>query len=192
MKTRIPIFALLVLFATGCSTQQVLMPAGVDLRRINPSIQVRVTGDADRELIASLTREINGQLVIAGFDIVTPSDKKIALNVHVSQFSPGNAALRWTVGLGAGRGSLVYSAEYVDVDGKVLASMDGQERFTGAEVGFNTSYGTTTTMGGEDTVRTVLVKEAGRHIVELAIQPQASQTVAHSETAPAARAREYR
>jgi len=180
-----------LLLTLGCSTQQILTQSTTDLRRINPSIQVKVNGDADKELIASLTREINGQLVIAGFDIVTPSDRKIALNVNVSHFTPGNNALRLTVGYGAGRGSLLYTAAYVDIDGKVLASMDGQERFTGLEYGFNTSYGTTTTLGGEDTVRTVLVKEAGRHIVELAVQPQASQTVAQSGTGPV-KQREYR
>lgn len=172
----------LTTFIASCSTQQVLTSAGTDLRRVNPSIQVRVTGEADKELIASLTREIKGQLVIAGFDIEKQSDKKIALNVNVNRFTPGNAALRWTVGLGAGRGSLVYVAEYVDADGKVLASMEGQERFTGQEVGFNTNYGVTTTMGGEDTVRTVLVKEAGRHIVELAVSPVTTEAKAEQNS----------
>ena len=45
--------------------------------------------------------------------------------------------------------------------------MDGQERFTGGEVSFNQNYGGTTTLRGADTVRSVLIQEAAKHIVEL-------------------------
>jgi hypothetical protein len=174
----------LLLFLASCSAQQILTSPSNDLRRVNQSIQVKVTGEADKELIASLTREIKGQLVIAGFDIETQTDRKLTLNVNVSRFTPGNAALRWTVGFGAGRGSLVYSAQYVDTDGKILASMDGQERFTGQEVDFNTNYGVVTTMGGEDTVRTVLAKEAGKHIVELGVKPTEATRAAKRAESP--------
>ncbi|MDD1625919.1 MAG: hypothetical protein LUQ26_00365, partial [Methylococcaceae bacterium] len=95
------------------------------------------------------------------------TDKKINLNVLVTSFTPGSAALRLTVGFGAGRGSLLYVAEYKNNKGQTLAKMDGQERFTGAEVGFNQHYGGFTTLGGEETATTVLLKEAAKHIVEL-------------------------
>jgi hypothetical protein len=75
-----------------------------------------------------------------------------------------------TVGFGAGRGSLLYTAEYADQAGKTLAKMDGEERFTGAEISFNQHYGGATTLGGEETAIEVLIKEAGKHIVELALK----------------------
>jgi hypothetical protein len=90
----------------------------------------------------------------------------------VSAFTPGNAALRLGVGFGAGRGSLVYSPEYAHGAGQILAMMDGQERFTGTEISFNHNYGALTTLGGEETAREVLVKEAAKHIVELAVRPE--------------------
>jgi len=63
------------------------------------------------------------------------------------------------VGFGAGRRSLLYVAEYKNNKGQTLAKMDGQERFTGAEVGFNQH------LGNEETATTALLKEAVKHIV---------------------------
>lgn len=149
------------------------MPAKVNLKLVNQNIAVNVTGAiADKDLLDQLAREIKTRLIRAGFDIEKPTDKKLVLNVNVREFNPGNAALRLTVRFGAGRGSLIYSAEYADAEGKVLARMDGQERFTGHEIHFNYDYGPVTTLGGEETVRQVLVKEAGKHIVELAVKPE--------------------
>lgn len=116
-----------------------------------------------------LTREIKARLIVAGFDIEKQTGEKLVLNVDVSVFDPGDAAARVIIGFGAGRGSLIYSAEYTDATGQILAKMDGQERFTGGELHFNHNYGSFTTLGGEDTVREVLVKEAAKQIVELAV-----------------------
>ena len=163
---------LMVVFLTGCSTQQVSTPANVNLKLISENIVVNVTGPSvDKVLLDRLTREIKAQLIVAGFDIEKQTEKKLVLNVIVNAFDPGNAALRLSVGFGAGRGSLIYSAEYLDAEGKLLANMDGQERFTGGEINFNYNYGPFATLGGEETAREVLVKEAGKHIVELAVKP---------------------
>jgi hypothetical protein len=163
----------IVFFLTGCSTQQVSTPAKINLKLVSENIGVNVTGlVADKELLDRLTREIKAQLILAGFDIEKQTNKKLLLTVNVIEFNPGSAPLRLTVGFGAGRGSLIYSAKYADAEGKILAKMDGQERFTGGEVNFNHHYGPFTTLGGEETVREVLVKEAGKHIVELAVKSE--------------------
>lgn len=163
---------LVLLLLTACSTQQVLIPAKVNLREVNESISVNVQGPAsEAELLDRLTREIKAALIVAGFDIEKQTGEKLVLNVNVSEFDPGDAAARFIVGFGAGRGSLIYSAEYKDAAGQILAKIDGQERFTGGEIHFNRNYGHFTTLGGEDTVREVLVKEAAKHIVELAVKP---------------------
>ena len=165
---------LLILFlVSGCSTQQISLPAKVNLKLINDSIAVNVTGPtAEAALLDRLTREIKAQLILAGFDIEKQTDKKLVLKVIVSEFDPGDTAARLLIGFGAGRGSLIYSAEYADATGQTLAKMDGQERFTGGEINFNHNYGPFTTMGGEQTVREVLVKEAAKHIAELATKPE--------------------
>jgi hypothetical protein len=156
----------------SCSAQQVSTPAIVNLKFFSESIELNVTGTAlDSDLADRLTREIKAQLILAGFVIDDQPQRRLFLNVSVSEFNPDNAALRLTVGFGAGRGSLIYSAEYTNFEGKVLARMDGQERFTGSEIRFNNNYGVFSTLGGEETVRAILVKEAGKHIVELAVKP---------------------
>ena len=65
--------------------------------------------------------------------------------------------------------------------------MEWQERFTGGEVGFNMDYGHFATLGGEATVREVLVKEAAKHIVELGVNPSATSVPApkNSTSTPA-------
>jgi len=161
------------LLVPGCSTQNISTAPTTDLRRVGNSMFVKVAGDeVDPKIIERLMREIKGRLIIAGFDLEKDTDKKIYLNVNVTAFNPGNAALRFTIGFGAGRGSLLYTAKYSNDAGQTLAEMDGQERFTGAEIGFNQHYGGLTTLGGEEVATEVLIKEAGKHIIELATKAE--------------------
>jgi hypothetical protein len=78
--------------------------------------------------------------------------------------------LRLTISFGAGRGSLLYHAEYTSQTGQILARMDGQERFTGLEPDFNAHYGAFANLGGEEMATEVLIKEAAKHITELALK----------------------
>ncbi len=171
---KLAIILLLVTLSAACSTKQVLIPAKGNLKLVNESIAVNVNGPSDEtDLLNHLGRELKARLILAGFDIEKQTGEKLALDVNVIEFNPGDAAARMIVGFGAGRGSLIYTAEYKTAKGEVLAKMEGQERFTGGEVAFNLDYGHFTTLGGEATVREVLVKEAAKHIVELAINPGA-------------------
>ena len=43
---------------------------------------------------------------------------------------------------------------------------------TTEQLTFNNSYEALTTLGGEETVREVRLKEAAKHIVELAVKPE--------------------
>ena len=67
---------------------------------------------------------------------------------------------------------MLYLAEYKSQEGKILASINGEERFTGLEPGFDQNYGAFATWGGEETATTVLIKEAAKHIIELALNPK--------------------
>ena len=160
------------LLLAACSTQTILTAPETSLKLIADTVVVNVTGpDLDAKVLDQLTREIRGQLIIAGFEVDKKTDKTINLNVQVTAFTPGHAALRITIGFGAGRGSLIYTAEYTDNAGQTLAKMNGRERFTGTEISFNQNYGGLTTLGGAETATTVLIKEAAKHIVELAVKP---------------------
>ena len=80
---------LIVLFLTACSTAQIALPAKANLKLVNEYIRVNVTGSiADTDLLDRLTRELKAQLIVAGFDIETQTDKKLILYVHVSEFDP--------------------------------------------------------------------------------------------------------
>lgn len=157
------------LMLVGCSTKNISQVPSTDIKKINSAVTVNILGEnINPTVIEMLRRELKGQLIIAGFELIdTTCDNNINLNVNINEFYPGSAALRIAVGFGAGRGSLVYTAEYTDPRGEILAKMEGQERFTGLEVGFNHKYGSMATLGGEETATKVLVKEAAMHIVEL-------------------------
>ena len=147
-------------FLAACSSKTILKTPETSLRSIGETVQVNITGqNIQQKVLDQLRREIKGQLIIAGFDIAEQVNlKTLILNVNVTEFTPGNAALRLTIGLGAGRGSLLYSAEYKNQAGKILANIDGEERFIGLEVGFNQNYGAFTNLGGEEIATTVFLK----------------------------------
>lgn len=161
---------IIVVFATGCSTKNIIQAPSCNLASISANIsELNIYGNGqgvDDMLLQDLQKYLKAKLIVADFDI---DDKKsgVTLVVDVKFFSPGNAATRNIIGFGAGRGSLIYTAKYILLDGKVFAEMEGQERFTGEEIGFNNEYGGFTTLQGAEKVRNVLVQEAAKHIVEL-------------------------
>jgi len=154
----------------SCSTKHVTTSPQSDLRAVTPIIVVVVDGEGVApSMIDELRRHLKAKLIVAGFDIESDSPEALRLDVDVHRFEPGSAALRLTVGFGAGRGSLLYTARYLAPNGQVLAQLEGQERFTGGEPHFNTEYGNFSTMGGAEKAQTVLVQEAAKHIVELGL-----------------------
>jgi hypothetical protein len=158
------------LLVAACSTKTVKMAPAENLLSKKSPIVLNVHGDTIAPgVLADLTRYTKAKLIIAGFDIETPSPDAIRLDVDVQTFEPGNAALRISVGFGAGRGSLIYTARYLDSGGAVLAELEGQERFTGGEVSYNLDYGQASTLMGAERVQSVLVQEAAKHIVELGL-----------------------
>ncbi len=139
-------FLVVAMIVLGCSAKQIGTHAATSLVNVSPDIGVTVTGaEVDPAVLDELRRHLKAKLIVAGFNIENPREDAVRLEVDVERFEPGNAALRLTVGLGAGRGSLLYTARYLDHEGQVLAAMDGQERFTGGEPHFNIEYGQLTT-----------------------------------------------
>ncbi len=154
----------------SCSSTQLLVEPHGNLQEINEDLRLTVRGDTVApDVLDELERYLRANLGLAGFklDASPPEDAATHLDVDVHEFDAGSRGLRVTIGFGAGRGSLLYTARYLDPDGKVLASMEGQERFTGGDVDLNIEYGTTTGFGGAEVVQEVLSREAAKHIVAL-------------------------
>src|SRR5438132_10268017 len=117
MKIAVLVFAVAMMLS-ACSAKQIHIQPKESLKSISSSIVLTVDGEGvDPTVIDGLTRYITAKLIIAGFDVNRNSMDGIQLTVNVHSFEPGNAALRLTIGFGAGRGSLIYTARYVDRDG---------------------------------------------------------------------------
>ncbi|NOV30062.1 DUF4410 domain-containing protein [Methylomonas sp. ZR1] len=157
------ILSLLILSA--CSTHQLKTISSENVSSYGKDIKLDVSGE-NLEIVDKLRRYIQASLLTAGFNIVT-DENATQLDVAISAFDPGNAALRLTVGFGAGRGSLVYNAKYIK-SGKLLVDYDGAERFTGLEFAPGTQYEAFRNLGGEETSTLILLEEASKHIVEQA------------------------
>ena len=171
------LIAVVLMSLVGCLSTKQTNTLSRDAIGCDKAVNVQVTGlsahsnisaPISQDILNTLSREIKGQLIISGFDLAEHGDDAIYLHVDVSVYKAGNQALRVLVGFGAGRASLIYTAQYKDVGGNVLATMNGQERLTGMEISYNQNYGGTTSLGGADTAIRVLTKEAAKHIVELA------------------------
>lgn len=162
MKKLLIIFSLVV---SACSTHQIKTSSTERIDSYGKDIKLNVTG-IDPVIVDKLTRYIQANLITEGFNVVN-NDKATNLNVTITTFDPGNAALRLTIGFGAGRGSLVYNAKYTN-KGKVLIDYDGAERFTGLEIAPGTKYEPTRNFGGAETSTIILLEEASKHIVDQA------------------------
>ncbi|WP_190303109.1 MULTISPECIES: DUF4410 domain-containing protein [Methylomonas] len=154
-----------VLILAACSTHQLKTASPENVSSYGKDIKLNVTG-AHSEIVDKLTRYIQASLLTEGFNVVA-DENATHLDVAISEFDPGNAALRLTIGFGAGRGSLVYNAKYTK-NGKLLVDYDGAERFTGLEIAPGTKYETFRNFGGEETSTLILLEEASKHIVEQA------------------------
>lgn len=167
------LFSILVIAITGCSTHQVNIKPNSNLQKINNQIDLNVHAEAPEKVnsyvIKDLEKYLKAKLIIKNFEIVDSTKDCINLDVNVHTFTPGNWALRFFIGFGAGRGSLIYTAKYNDQNGNILASMIGRERFTGGEPHYNMEYGQMSTLKGEETVQCVLVQEAAKHIAQLGV-----------------------
>jgi len=159
--------------ALACSTQHVHTPARFDLRETGGSVLVQVTGEGiDPYIVMELKRTVEWKLVSVGFDVSSETPADIELRIDVERFDPGSQALRVLISFGAGRGVLVYDAQYLDRDGRTLAAATGEEYFAVLEADYAQKYGQFIELfAGESTVRLVLINEAAEHIAELALGP---------------------
>ena len=152
---------------SACSGHQMITDSSVPIKEFGNDINLNVTGNPP-EIANKLSRYIQANLLIESFNVVN-DEQATKLDVEISEFNPGNQALRATVGFGAGRGSLVYNAKYSKY-GKVLIDYAGAERFTGMEFSPGTKDELFRQLGGKETATKILLEDASKHIVDLAIK----------------------
>lgn len=152
------------LLFSGCSSNKLNLSGHV--REYGDLINVTVTG-VDAAISKKLERRIKSGLISRGFEV--SSEKDITrLEVNISTYDTGNAALRVAIGFGSGRGSLIYKAQYIKGE-KILVDYDGNEHFTGMEILPGTTDDPMANFGGEETSERILLEEATKHIVDLAL-----------------------
>ena len=160
----IGVFTVTILMS-GCSTHQLNTKSPDPIASLGKDIKVTVTGGTSG-ISDQLSRHIQANLLTEGFNIVS-DEKATNLNVVITEFNAGNAALRLTIGFGAGRGSLVYNAKYLKA-GKILADYTGEERFTGMELKPGTKFRVAGQFSGEEEATQILLEDASKNIVDLA------------------------
>jgi len=125
----------------GCATPQVTTPvrAAVDIHQFNTATLVVVDGvntPFSREGLPMFEGLLKGRMQSAGYTMVD-SNAQMVVEVTVNEFTPGNRALRMTVGLGAGRALFKYTARFEDSRGNLLAELEGGKAYTGMELADN-------------------------------------------------------
>ncbi len=84
---------------------------------------------------------LKDKLQSLGYSVVE-QDEDMLLDIRITGFKPGSAALRFLVGFGAGRAVLTYIANFKDRSGKPLATLDGGKSYHGLELADNPLYKT--------------------------------------------------
>jgi Domain of unknown function (DUF4410) len=143
-KIVLVILATLVVVLPGCVTPQVItpVPATVDLRQfkdVTPVVVDGVNTPFSREGLPMFEGLLKGRLQSAGYTLVD-SNAEMVVEVTVHEFSPGDRALRMTVGFGAGRALLKYTAQFKDAHGHLLAQLEGGKAYQGAELVDNPTF----------------------------------------------------
>jgi hypothetical protein len=129
---------------TGCVTPQATKPptAGVDFHQFH-KVKLVVTDSAKttyaKEGLPMFEGLLKGRLQSLGYTLVE-ADPEMVVDVTVSQFDPGNRALRTLISFGAGRAVLKYTARFQDPTGKLLAELEGGKAYHGLEVADNPTF----------------------------------------------------
>lgn len=128
----------------GCIAPQVVTPVNpaVDLRQFKTATLVVVDGvntPYSREGLPMFEGLLKGRMQAEGYMMVDTNAQMVA-EVTVNEFTAGDRALRMTVGFGAGRALLKYTARFKDAHGNLLAEMTGGKEYNGAEIVDNPTF----------------------------------------------------
>lgn len=113
---------------------------------IGRSDRAEITSGFGDEEISLFETLLQRKLAAMGYNVVDSNVAELNLIVTVLAAKPGNAAARFLVGFGAGRGVFTFDAKFQDDMQREIASFTGGQAYTGLEFGAGLS--------GEDTIMT--------------------------------------
>lgn len=157
------------LLAACTSTHRLNQQSAETVRTHGSDIRITVAGEPE-EIRNRLSGYLKQGLMKYGYRPVD-EDRATQLEVAISEFNPGNAFFRFLISGGAGRGTLSYRAIY-SKDGRTLVDYQGDEHFVGTEPHPGTKRETLRQFSLEATATDILLEEATKHIVDLAVGKQ--------------------
>ncbi len=110
-------------------------------KKIKLAIQDDVNTPYSTEGIPMFEGLLKGKLKSLGFQNVD-IDEDIVIEINVTAFKPGSAAARFFVGFGAGKAVFIYTANFKEKNGKLLATLEGGKSYHGMEFADNPLYKT--------------------------------------------------
>lgn len=146
MLRKLSILIFSIIFLSGCVTPKVSKPAEepIDFKQYK-KVKLTLIDDVKTpysiEGMPMFEGLLKGKLQSHGYSMAD-QEEDMLLEVRVTGFKPGSAAVRFLVGFGAGRAILTYTAVFKDRSGKVLGTLDGGKSYHGMEIADNPLYKT--------------------------------------------------
>jgi hypothetical protein len=146
MLRKLTILLFSIIFLSACVTPKVSKPTeeAIDLKQYK-KVKLIVIDDVKTpysiEGMPMFEGLLKGKLQSLGYSMAD-QEEDMLLEVRVTGFKPGSAAVRFLVGFGAGRAILTYTASFMDRSGKLLGTLDGGKSYHGMEIADNPLYKT--------------------------------------------------
>lgn len=128
--------AVAALAVSACISPVVVQepPGGLEFSQLQPlrlNVTNEVLGPYGQKYGAEFATALQARLAELGYQVVSDGDAPLVLDVKVTHLKPGNAFVRFMIGMGAGRSALRYRAIFRDADSKILAVLDGGTAYNG-------------------------------------------------------------
>jgi hypothetical protein len=121
---RARVLVLLLLCATGCATAEltVVKPLSAPVRELSLQVAPARTAPMTDQQQSQLRTLITTSLFEAGVAVKSSANGTSALDGEVQLYDPGNRALRYLVGMGAGAGEFDSTWRILDASGQMVGS----------------------------------------------------------------------
>lgn len=138
--------AVMILLLAGCITPTIIKPlqGSIDLKQfktIKLEVKDWVETPYSRDGVPMFAGLLKGKLQSLGYSIIE-IDEDLAMEIRITRFEPGSEAKRFSMGWGAGRALLMYTASFLNRSGDLIAEMEGGKAYTGQEFNDHTLYKT--------------------------------------------------
>jgi hypothetical protein len=157
---------LLLIALTSCVSPKVIETPSVPVdfsqfETVSYTIEYDPNTSRDRDFGKSTVALFDAMLRIKlramGYRVVDlPAFSNFSIDVIIKAVTPGNAALRFFIGFGAGRAILLFDAHLVNAAGDRIASFEGGRSHTGMEFGEG--------FAGKDQIQAIAVTKSVKQI----------------------------